>query len=333
LTQPPLPDVSGDWFAAMRRGDWEAAWRATDRIEIPRRAAQRQAGFARAPEHLRWDGTPPAGRSVLVRCEHGLGDTLQFMRFVPLLQASHLHFMVQPHLLGLLRGAPGLGDVRNYWTDDPLPPHEVDMEVMELAYALRMTVPRLPPPYPHLRRQLPRAHGFALPDDGRLRVGLVWAASDWDGSRSVPLRALAPLFALQEVRFFSLQQGEPGKDPLLHRFGVECLSPRTGEIGMAAAAMCAMDLVIGIDGMPAHLAATLGRATWVMLKHEADWRWMDAREDTPWYPTMRLFRQPREGAWEAVVQRVADALRGQLTGRPGQWNSTGALAPSHCPSQ
>lgn len=309
MSDEATPDVAHAWFAAMRRGDWEAAWRATDRIELPRRARQRESGFVRRPEHLRWDGTPAAGRSVIVRCEHGLGDTLQFMRFLPLLHARELRFLVQPPLVSLLRGAPGLGEVRNYWTEDPLPPHEVDLEVMELAYALRVTLPRLPPPYPHLHAQLPRAHELSLADEGRLRVGLCWSASDWDGTRSVPLPALAPLFALEEVQFFSLQQGEAAADPLLERLDVERLSPRTTAIPMAAAAMRELDLVISIDGMPAHLAGTLGRPTWVLLKHEADWRWMDARDDSPWYPSMRLFRQPREGDWDAVAKRVAGELR------------------------
>jgi hypothetical protein len=308
LSQATLPDVADDWFAAMRRGDWEAAWCATDRIELPRRMRQRQGGFVPRPEHLRWDGTPTAGRSVLVRCEHGLGDTLQFMRFVPQLGAREVHFMVQPPLVQLLRDAPGLGDVRNYWTADPLPPHEVDLEVMELAYALRTTVATLPPPYPHLHGQLPRDR-LHLPSEGRLRVGLLWAASDWDCTRSVPLPALAPLFALEEVQLYALQQGEAGADPLLQRLDIERLAPRTTDIGMAAAAMSQLDVVITIDGMPAHLAGTLGRPTWVMLKHDADWRWMDQREDTPWYPTMRLFRQPRAGDWNAVAQQVAAALR------------------------
>jgi hypothetical protein len=308
LSEERIPDVSHDWFAAMRRGDWESAWRATDRIELPRRARQRASGFVRASEHLRWDGTPMAGRSVLVRCEHGLGDTLQFLRFVPLLQARQVHLLVQPPLVALLRGAPGLGEVRNYWTEEPLPPHEVDLEVMELAYALRMTVPRLPPPYPHLPQQLPRTLPFALGDEGRLRVGMVWAASDWDETRSVPLPALAPLFALEQVQFFSLQQGEAAADPLLQRLDIEPLSAHTAAITLAAAAMCALDLVICVDAMPAHLAGTLGLPTWVLLKHEADWRWMDAREDSPWYPTMRLFRQPRAGDWDAVAKRVASEL-------------------------
>lgn len=305
----PLPDVSGDWLAAMRRGDWEAAWQATDRIELRRRALQREPGFTHRPEYLRWDGTPTAGRSVVVRCEHGLGDTLQFMRFVPLLQARHVHFLVQPHLVRLLHDAPGLGEVRNYWTDEPFPEHEVDIEVMELAYALRTTLPSLPPPYPHLYGQLPRTDHLDLPDEGRLRVGMLWAASEWDNSRSVPLQLLAPLFALEEVQFFSLQQGEPARDPLLDRLDIEILSPRTTAVEDAAAVMAAMDLVIGIDGMPAHLAATLGRPTWVMLKHEADWRWMAGRDDSPWYPTMRLFRQAQPGDWQGVAQRVAAQLR------------------------
>lgn len=316
MSEAALPDVSGDWFAAMRRGDWEAAWRATDRIELPRRAGQQRPGFRRRPEHLRWDGTPVAGRTVLVRCEHGLGDTLQFMRFVPCLQARHVHFMVQPQLLDLLRGRPGLGDVRNYWTDDPLPAHEVDLEVMELPYALRMTLPQLPPPSPDLAPESPEGANFGVADDGRLHVGLLFASSDWDPSRSIPLTTLAPLFDLDGVQFHSLQQGSAAADPLLDHFGVRRMSPQTQEIARAAAAMRALDLVISIDGMPAHLAATLGRPTWVMLKHDADWRWMHAREDSPWYPTMRLFRQPREGDWDGVARQVAQALQAWLQRQP-----------------
>lgn len=183
------------------------------------------------------------------------------------------------------------------------------MEVMELPYALRMTLPRLPPPCPWLHGQLPRSHGLDIPDDGRLRVGLLWSVSDWGHARSVPLSALTPLFALDEVQFFSLQQGEAARDPLLARFGIERLSPRTANIGLAAAAMAEMDLVITPDAMAAHLAGTLGRPTWVLLQHDADWRWMEARDDSPWYPTVRLFRQPRPGDWNGLGRQVAAHLR------------------------
>jgi ADP-heptose:LPS heptosyltransferase len=117
---------------------------------------------------------------------------------------------------------------------------------------------------------------------------------------------------------------------------VEVLSPHTADIGMAAAAMCSLDLVLSIDGMPVHLAGTLGRPTWVLLKAEADWRWMADREDSPWYPTVRLFRQAREGDWDSLVRAVATALRamaamreaGSATSPPDQANSAAATASS-----
>jgi hypothetical protein len=303
-------EVAAAWFAAMRRGDWNEAWRQTDRVEEPRRAAQRRGGFVRQAQHLLWDGSAFTGRSVLVRCEHGLGDTLQFIRFAPLIAqvAREVNLLVQPQLLALLAGAPGLGTVRNAWAGEPAPDHDVEIEIMELAYALRADVGKLPPPYPHLRERAAGRAEFALQRDGHLRVGLLWAASHWDDSRTIALPALEPLLRVERARFFSLQQGEAAHDPLLERLPIVSLSSRTREIPLAAAAMLELDLVITIDGMPAHLAASLGRPTWTLLKHEADWRWMHERSDTPWYPTMRLLRQPRPGDWDAVVRAAATAL-------------------------
>ena len=215
LTEAELRDVGARWEAAMRAGHWEAAWQQTDRIELPRRLRQREPGFVPGPQHLRWDGTPLAGRSVLVRCLHGLGDTLQFMRFVPQLasQASELHFLVQPSLLDLLQSAPGLGQVSNAWTDHP-PPHEVEIEVMELAYALRSTPATVPPPDPRLSDWVGTRQVFVLPaEPAQRRVGLLWAASDWDPTRSIPLEQLEPLLSMPGVRWFDLQQGEHPRDP------------------------------------------------------------------------------------------------------------------------
>jgi hypothetical protein len=306
-----LADEAGSlWLAAMRRGDWAEAWRQTDRLELPRRARQRSGGFVRGPEHLRWDGTPFAGRSVLVRCEHGLGDTLQFIRFVPPLsrQAREVTVLVQPHLLGLLQGGPGLGQVLDGWTDAPPPPHDVDIEVMELAYAFRATPDTLPPPYPHLAGGAADL-AFGWPADRRLRVGLLWAASEWDRSRSIALERLHPLLAVEGVHFFSLQQGEAANDRPPPGCEIVPLSRHTSDLRAAAAAILELDLVVSVDGMCAHLAACLGAPTWLLLKHEADWRWMEGRADSPWYPAMRLFRQPAPGDWHSVVQAAASALR------------------------
>lgn len=300
----------------MRSGDWEAAWRETDRIERPRRLRQRQEGFVREPQHLRWDGTPLDGRSVLVRCEHGLGDTLQFIRFVPDLsrRAREVTVLVQPHLLGLLEGLSGLGSVRNGWTEQPSPPHDVEIEIMELPYALRARIEKLPPPCPDLARNAAGKLGFALPKDDRLNVGLLWSASDWDRSRSVPLGTLAPLLREVDARFFSLQQGDAANDPLAGPLGIVPLSRHTGDVVAAAAAMLELDLVVTVDAMAAHLAGSLQRPTCLLLKHDADWRWMEGRSDSPWYPGVRLFRQREPGDWNGAVNPVVDALRARRAG-------------------
>jgi hypothetical protein len=312
VKEAPPEEVAAAWMAAMRRGDWAEAWRETDRIELPRRERQARGGFVREPHHLCWDGTPFDGRSVLVRCEHGLGDTLQFARFVPGIArvAREVHLMVQPVLLPLLSGLPELGTVHNGWTEWwPAPAHDVEIEIMELAYALRATVDSVPPPCPHLASFLAGKLPEPLPRDGRLRVGLLWAASEWDPSRSIPPELLEPLLRVEGARFFSLQQGPAAGDPVAAKLGVEPLSRHTSELAAAAAAMLEMDLIVCVDNMAAHLAGTLGRPTWLLLKHEADWRWMDGRDDSPWYPGMRLFRQPSPDDWKGVVAAAALALR------------------------
>jgi hypothetical protein len=303
-------EVAALWLAAMRRGDWDEAWRQTDRIELPRRMQQSRGTFLRGPEHLKWDGTPFEGRSVLVRCEHGLGDTLQFIRFVPELSkiAREVTVLVQPHLLALLQGAPGLGTVLNGWTDEPAPAHEVEIEIMELPYALRTRIDTLPAPYAQLAPRIAGRIDFSWSRDGKPRIGLLWAASDWDRSRSIPVALLEPLLRNDQVHFFSLQQGDAANDQLPRGTVVTPLSRHTREIADAAAAMLELDLFISVDAMAAHLAATLGRPTWLLLKHEADWRWMENRSDSPWYPSMRLFRQPAPDDWSSVVALGAREL-------------------------
>ena len=296
----------------MYRGDFEAAWQETDRIEQPRRELESAGGFTPAPHHLLWNGAPFDGRDVVVRCNHGLGDTLQFIRFVPLVarRARSVTVLVQPPLVELLSGAAALGRVLNGWTEQTLPRNAIEIEVMELAYACRATADALPTaPYVAADRIRPRVAALAphLASDHK-RVGLLWSPSDWDTSRGIPLSALAPLSAARNVEFFSLQQGHAANAWHDAAFPLRPLSMHTREVVDAAAAMLALDLVITVDAMAAHLAGTLGRAVWVLLKHEADWRWMSGRSDSPWYPTMRLYRQKRPGDWSSVVHEVARAL-------------------------
>jgi hypothetical protein len=141
-----------------------------------------------------------------------------------------------------------------------------------------------------------------------MNVGLLWAASDWDKRRSIALDVLAPLARVAHVKFYSLQQGPQSEEWRGAPFPIEPLHRHSSDIPAAAAAMHKLDLVITVDSMAAHLAGAFGRPVWVLLRNEADWRWMVERRDSPWYPTMRLFRQPRAGDWAAVAEQVGVEL-------------------------
>ena len=182
---------------------------------------------------------------------------------------------------------------------------------MELPYAFRSTPETLPAKVPYLPiariKDEARELEVQWPEDCR-RIGVVWSASSWDTTRSISLAQLAPIFAVKGCRFYSLQQGPERDDVHTSGVPIEALSEQTEGAREAAAAMLEMDLVIAIDGMPAHLAGALGRPTWMLLQHTPDWRWMNAGTHSPWYPTMRLFRQPAPGEWASAIEQMAAAL-------------------------
>jgi len=295
-----LEDLAAAWMRHMRAGEWSAAWRVSDRVMT----AHAGVPCWDRPRHEQWiwDGTPLDGRRVLVRCYHGLGDTLQFIRYAPLLReiGAETTFWVQPALIPLLRTVRGIGTLLPLHDGVVDAEYDVDVEIMELSHVFRSTPQTLPADVPYLHiSPAPRA------DDGRLHVGLVWKAGDWDDRRSIPVRLLAPLAEVPGVTLHVLQRGS-GLAERPAGFGIDAGSD---DPLAAAATMRALDLVVTVDSMPAHLAGALGVPVWTLLQAEADWRWMEDRDDSPWYPTMRLFRQPRPGAWEPVVARVADGLR------------------------
>lgn len=272
----------------MRRGDFETAWKISD-------AALGEPRDFNAPRHLQriWNGDLMEGKRVLVRCYHGLGDTVQFARYLSMLEsvAAEVIVWVQPALIPLLSGTGG----RLLPLHDGAPgvEYEVDVEIMELAHAFRTILSDVP----YLQ-----AAPIAAPERAGLKVGLVWQAGDWDERRSIPLQLLT---SLPDVSFYALQRGE-GLRSWREEIGLSVGSDRAEE---AAGVMQSLDLIISIDSFPAHLAGALGRPVWTLLHSDADWRWMEGREDSPWYPTMRLFRQERPGDWAGVIERVARALR------------------------
>ena len=323
LPLAPSRDAGAAWQDAMRRGDFPAAWAVSDAVLAARHPAA--SDDPAQPYHLRWiwDGRPLDGRRVLVRCYHGLGDTLQFARYLAPLRsrAGALTVEAQPELVPLLHALPGPDQVRRTaWFDvhpfdpaRPLPPDEATVEIMELAHALRLAPPA--PPY----FDLPSG---AAPRNGHgLRVGLCWAAGAWLPQRSVPLAALAPLERLPGVQLVSLQHGPAAADAPAGLFQAR-LNPGLASLGLNPAAtvedtvrlLARVDLVLTVDTMIAHLAGALGRPTWLLLKADPDWRWGGGR--SPWYPGIRQFRQTVAGDWSGPVTAVAAALAAH-PGLPG----------------
>jgi hypothetical protein len=242
-----------------------------------------------------------------------LGDTLQFLRYVPMVQAAGgtVILDVQRSLLRLAAELPGIAALEA--TGDPLPPFEWHCPLMSLPAAFGTAIESIPAQVPYLRvpaEAKQSAESLEWPIDG-LRVGLVWSGNPLfpeDRLRSIPLSGFEPLLALNGVHFFSLQMGPAASQ--LAEVGAPAidLQPAIGDMADTAALIEKLDLVITVDTAVAHLAGALGKPVWVLLPFAPDWRWLMEREDSPWYPTMRLFRQPKFGNWPSVLERV----RGEL---------------------
>lgn len=304
-TRTRFDDLGAAWMRHMRAGEWADAWRVSDRV-LAAHAGESPWPLERHQQWI-WDGTPLDGKRMLVRCYHGLGDTLQFIRFVPWLReiGAEAAFWVQPSLIPLLRTMPDIGTLLPLHDGVVDAEYDVDVEIMELAHVFRVTPRTLPAEIPYL-------HVDAAPrsGDGRLHVGVVWKAGDWGGGRSIPGRMMAPLGEIPGVTIHVLQRGA-GLAERPAGFGTDSGSD---DVLQAARTLRALDLVVTPDSFPAHLAGALGVPVWTLLPAEADWRWMEDRDDSPWYPGMRLFRQERQGEWAPVIARVGEELMAMRDG-------------------
>lgn len=263
----------------------------------------------------RWDGSPLLGRSILVYCEQGLGDALMFARYIPFLaeMGGRVILEAQPQLVSLLSG---LGGVERVVVKSGTPPlTDVHIPLLSLPHVFQTTQDTIPDHVPYLLPSEPLVSIWkdrVSDDSGRVRIGLVWAGKVHPyPNRSCPPEYLEPLFYVPGLQFYSLQVGEQDRD-LLPKAFLERMIDLTGMIrdfSDTAALIVNLDLVITIDTAVAHLAGALGKPVWVMLPHEADWRWMRDRSDSAWYPSMRLFRQAEVGDWSMVAGQVVMALQ------------------------
>lgn len=262
-----------------------------------------------------WQGEPLEGRTLLLFAEYGLGDALHFVRYLPMLAArgGTIILQVQPALASLLRRLP---DVTVIARGEPLPPFDLQLPLMSLPRIFGTTLDTIPADVPYLHPDPAKLSRWraALAGVTALKVGVAWAGNarhKGDRQRSLSAAAVLPRLLTPGVQLYSLQkEPRPEDAPVLAALGSDVidLAPALGDFADTAAAVAALDLTIAVDTSVAHLAGALGRPVWMLLPYALDWRWLRDREDSPWYPTMRLFRQRRPREWDDPLLRLSAGL-------------------------
>ena len=294
-------------------GNFEKGWEEYEwRLRLPE--LEPLWPFAGRP---RWDGSPLEGKTILLYAEQGLGDAIQFARFAPLVaeRGGRVILNCAASLMALFENLPGVAALAD--RSKPAPAFDVCCSLLSLPRIFRTTLATLPAQSPYLHadpEKLRRWNARLAADSARLKVGVVWATQSSNKSaqsRSLDLEMLAPLAAAGDVLFCSLQKG-PAADRIAHAPAgmriVDC-GRELADFSDSAALIGSLDLVISIDTAAAHLAGAMAKPIWLMTDWPPEWRWLLGRDDSPWYPTMRLFRRARAQSWQDVIARLAEALR------------------------
>ena len=288
------------WLTDMLAGDFETAWRQSDALR------QRSA----PDPHRFWNGKEIQGKRVIVRCLHGFGDAVQMLRYAPQLMrlAAHVTFEVPPRLVTLAGCLAGVDHVVTWGEQAPAnpPKWDIQVEIMELPYLFRTTLADLPVAerYLQLSPALLRKADIEMGGRTKPRIGVVCSSGTWNPARDLPVHLVEPMLEQHpELEFWSLEINPEAICTLRHQPSI------TGEgILPLAATIMNLDLVITVDTLAAHLAGALGRPAWLLLRYAADWRWLHLRTDSPWYPTIELFRQSAPGDWRSVVDCIHQRL-------------------------
>jgi tetratricopeptide (TPR) repeat protein len=300
---------SGLGILLLMRGDMAEGW---EEYEWRLRSTERKG--PKFPE-IPWQGETLAGKHIYVQAEQGFGDTLQFARYMPMLTARGAKVTLRVHqqLVTLIRES--LPDITVLGDRGDPAPYQCDAVLLSLPRVFKTRLETIPAQVPYLRApaEAQSRWNARLGKLKGLRIGIVWAGNPEhvnDTRRSIDLDKLAPLFAVRGTSFVSLQFGPRAADlkKLKRKPPIEDLAGGFKDFVDTAAAISALDLVITVDTSVAHVAGALGKPVWVLLPWVTDWRWLLNREDNPWYPTMRLFRQKRGQDWSDVIERVASEL-------------------------
>jgi hypothetical protein len=301
------------WLQAASAGDFTSAWAASDTL---RNLGIDYSSKERWRRPL-WDGSPIDSRHVLIRCWRGLGDAIHFIRYAPLVRAraSSLTVEAPRALIPLFRTVRGIDRLIELDRSDLLVTNYVEIESTELPYVFRTiqeTIPRMIPYF-----DLP---GCAVePAKQQLNIGLCWCGGSYDLRRAIRLSELEPLNRLREANFFQLQRGKSVRQIVGASITFANPSDRSMELRRTASLIKSLDLIVSVDTMVAHLAGALGKRVYLLLHADADWRWFKERNDSPWYPTMKLFRQSHAGDWKSVVDKLVESINENqgLSARPG----------------
>jgi len=300
-------------MALLAQGELAAGWQEYEwRWHVPSMRDSRR-DFAQP----QWRGEPAAGKTLLIHAEQGFGDTLQFCRYATLAAARGLRVIleVQEPLARLLRGLLGVEEVLAQGA--PLPPFDLHCPMVSMPLALGTTLETIPSAQRYLQADPAQAEAWArrLASGDGMRIGLAWAGNPRahsaelaaiDRRRSLDPALLAPLFNVKGTKFFSLQKGGPAAPA---EFPLTDVMGEMTDFADTAALIETLDLVISVDTSVVHLAAALGKPVWVLERFDSCWRWLNGRRDSPWYPSVRLYRQALAGEWGPVIAEVAQDLR------------------------
>ena len=263
----------------------------------------------------RWQGEEFTGKTLLVHCEQGFGDVLQFIRYLPLVKArgGTVVFEVQKELAGLFSHFACIDDLLEYSTQaKPAGNFDYYIPLLSLAGVFRTDMNSIPQTVPYISAD-PNKVGYwrqRICGPG-FKIGLVWSGKSTNPKRSCDIQDLMPVLETPGVLFYGLQKGRAAEQVDLLPPGIEVvnLGPDFNDFTDTAAAIDNLDLVISIDTAVAHLAGAMGKPVWLLLPYVGDWRWMQAGDKSPWYPTMRLFRQPKLGGWDSVCKKIGSELK------------------------
>jgi tetratricopeptide (TPR) repeat protein len=316
--QPDYPDAHWNrTLALLLKGDLAQGW---SHYQIHYEALKLRT-IATRDDHPLWHGEPLKHRRILVRFEQGLGDNLQFIRYLPLIKqrGGTVIYQAKPPLLPLLERFNGIDKLIEATPDDTVPvDYDVQISLMDLPRVFNTTLDNMPASSPYLTADPKRVAAWQenFVHSG-MKIGLVWAGSPFhrnDRNRSCPIQAMSPLSQTQGVHFYGLQTGPAAQEALSHpNIHFQNLGHRLRDLADTAAAIVHLDLVISVDTAILHLAGAMGQCAWGLLPYAPDWRWGLNRNDTPWYPSLRLFRQPKPGDWRTLLDEVERALQTYVT--------------------